>query len=560
VSRGFAAAIGKDLRLLTRDRAGLVFLTVAPIVVITVAGFSLASLYGADPQGATAYVLPLVDEDRGAVGRAVAERLAGEPAVQVRRLANRDEAVALVRRHDAGTALIIPAGASKALLAGHRPVSLLLMTDPVKYLEVTNVRALVQELRHGIEIAALKRARRGLERARRHALAKRSRFEHAAADLRVRLAGLPAELAAARAETERRLAVARLHAERSLEIAAVTAAAERAAEARARLAVELAPLRSFLTETANGRQEFTAWLAMVRQKAGRLAERLPPPPTPPSIAPELAALVGADVDALIARVLPPTSKPMTLPPPPPIELPPLPTLPVVRVPSLPKPPAITLPGALEIEEASVTGAPRRLNTFDQNVPGFSVTFLLLGMLLGVSLGLLDERDWGTLERVRATPTPFATILVSKLVARFTIGFAQMVVLFAVGWVAFGVSLGPEPWALALPTMGIVFAGTAFGLVVAGLARSREAVLPLGSMVIVTMAAVGGCWWPIDLEPDWMRRAALAFPTTWAMAAYNDLMIRQQPLAAALRPTGVLLTYGILYLVVGLTLFRRQTTR
>ena len=56
--RGLVAALAKDLRLLARDRAGLIFLTIAPIVVITVAGLSLASLYGADPTGATAYVLP----------------------------------------------------------------------------------------------------------------------------------------------------------------------------------------------------------------------------------------------------------------------------------------------------------------------------------------------------------------------------------------------------------------------------------------------------------------------------------------------------------------------
>jgi len=109
----------------------------------------------------------------------------------------------------------------------------------------------------------------------------------------------------------------------------------------------------------------------------------------------------------------------------------------------------------------------------------------------------------------------------------------------------------------LPTAGIVFAGTAFGLVVAGLAASREAVLPIGSIVIVTMAAVGGCWWPIDLEPRWMRSVAQAFPTTWAMAAYNDLMIRRQAIAAALRPTAVLLSYGALYLAAGVWLFRRQ---
>src|SRR5207249_808317 len=84
--------------------------------------------------------------------------------------------------------------------------------------------------------------------------------------------------------------------------------------------------------------------------------------------------------------------------------------------------------------------------------------------------------------------------------------------------AFGVSLGAEPWALLLPTVGIVFAGTAFGLVVASTAPSREAVLPLGSIVIMTMAAVGGCWWPIDLEPDWTRRAALASPPPRAAGA------------------------------------------
>jgi ABC-type multidrug transport system permease subunit len=72
-----------------------------------------------------------------------------------------------------------------------------------------------------------------------------------------------------------------------------------------------------------------------------------------------------------------------------------------------------------------------------------------------------------------------------------------------------------------------------------------------------MAAVGGCWWPIDLEPRWMRTVALAFPTTWAMYAFNDLMIRRRGVEAALRPTAVLLAYGGLYLIAGVLLFRRR---
>jgi ABC-2 type transport system permease protein len=219
-----------------------------------------------------------------------------------------------------------------------------------------------------------------------------------------------------------------------------------------------------------------------------------------------------------------------------------------------------VPGALGFEERDVSGGGSTINTFDQNVPGFSVTFLLLGMLLGVSLGLLDERDWGTLDRLRAMPAPVTTVLGAKLLARFLVGVVQMVLLFAVGRLLFGISLGREPWLLLLPTAAIVFAGTAFGLVVAALATSREAVLPIGSIAIVTMAAVGGCWWPIDLEPRWMRQVALAFPTTWAMEAFNDLMIRRRGIEAALRPTAVMLGFGTLYLVVGMVLFRRRVTR
>ena len=557
--RALAAALGKDFRLLARDRVGLIFLTVAPIIVITVAGFSLASLYGADPRGATGYLLPVADEDGGRVGRALRSRLDAQDMVQVQVVGSRAEATDLVRRKEAGVALVIPAGASRALAAG-RSIELDLLTDPVKYLEVANVRALVQELRHGIEGTARERAARRLTRLHTRMLAARADFQRAAESLAHELDALPARLAAAEAEVAAHARTAEAGAARKVRAAVAEASELQLAIVSARLGSELAPLKSFVRELEMTQTAFAHWLKSVRRHAGRFADRLPPPPDLPAIPLAVAELARLDTDTLIARL---TGTTLTFPPRiafprlPPVALP---ALPALTLPILPELPEVRLPGTIEVAETSVTGAPRRLNTFDQNVPGFSVTFLLLGMLLGVSLGLLDERDWGTLARLRTMPVALDVTLIAKLLARFTVGVVQMVVLLLVGRVLFGISLGPEPWALVLPTAGIVFAGTAFGLVVAGLAHSREAVLPLGSIVIVTMAAVGGCWWPIDLEPHWMQRVALAFPTTWAMAAYNDLMIRRQPLAAALRPTAVLFAFGLAYLALGLALFRRRAAR
>jgi ABC-type multidrug transport system permease subunit len=533
---GFRAALAKDVRLLVRDGVGLVFLTVAPIVVITVAGLSLANLYGPDA-GASPIVLPLVDADGGRVGRAIAERLAAEPAVRAEPVADADAARRRVREKAAAAALVVPAGTTDAIAAG-RPARLVVFTDPVRTFELARVRLLVEELRHAVQAGLRDAAAGELDAARARADAARADLDRTLDRLRADVARLAAARAAARAQSA----------------AAKREASARVDAARKRLAARLVPLRTFLADLEARRTTFDAWLAEVRKQAGRFADRVPPPPAPPVVPPEVAALAAVDERTLLARLLPDDGALASLAR---VDLPPPPRLPAVELPASPD---VRLPGALAAEETSVSGAPRTPNPFDQNVPGFAITFLLLGVLLGVSLALLDERDWGTLDRLRATRTPLGAVLGAKLVARAAVGLAQMALLFAVGRLAFDVSLGRAPWALVLPTAGIVAAGTAFGLVVAGATASREAVLPVGSIVILTMAAAGGCWWPIDLEPRWMRRAALAFPTTWAMDAYNDLMIRREPPQAVLRATAALAAFAVLYLAAGLLLFRRRVRR
>jgi len=246
-----------------------------------------------------------------------------------------------------------------------------------------------------------------------------------------------------------------------------------------------------------------------------------------------------------------------------VTIPPLPAMP--KLPEIPEIDTADLTGKLVLsgslgfaESGASRGAgPEGFNVFDLHVPGFGVTFLLIGMLMGISLALIDERDWGTLERLHSASAPLAATLTGKLLSRFIVGFAQLIALFAVGWALFGISLGHAPLALLAPGAAIAFAGAAFGLIVAGVAGTRDAVLPVGAIVIMTMAAVGGCWWPIDFEPAWMRLAAYGVPTTWAMQAFNDLMIRGLPAGSAIAPSAINVGFGVLYALIGIPLARRR---
>jgi ABC-2 type transport system permease protein len=215
--------------------------------------------------------------------------------------------------------------------------------------------------------------------------------------------------------------------------------------------------------------------------------------------------------------------------------------------------------AVGLEEASVFSGPTEFNTFDQNVPGFSVTFLLLGMLFGVGLGLLDEQEWGMVYRLSASPVSPAALLAGKMLSRFLTGVLQMVLLFLFGFLAFGISLGPSLAALGLTIAAIAFASAAFGFLAAALARSRDAMLPIGTMAVVAMAAIGGCWWPMGIEPLWLQNLAHLFPTAWAMGAFNDLMLRKRDLAFVLPRIGALLGFGFAYLALGAHLYESRRT-
>jgi ABC-2 type transport system permease protein len=46
---------------------------------------------------------------------------------------------------------------------------------------------------------------------------------------------------------------------------------------------------------------------------------------------------------------------------------------------------------------------------------------------------------------------------------------------------------------------------------------------MGVVFTLLMSAMGGCWWPAEVMPRWLRTAALAFPTSWAMGGLHEVI-------------------------------------
>src|SRR6185437_5794196 len=177
--RTIALTFLNEFRLLMQDRIGLFMLLLAPIVIIAVAGFSLGNIYGARMTAHT-YTVPVVDDDHGAVARAINDGLAHEAAVTVVRAANLDRARAIVSDRDrAPLAIVIPAGTTAALTAG-RDARIVLYVDPIKRLEISAIEFRIADLCRRVTAAARSQAR--------------TRIANGSADLRARLSRISADL------------------------------------------------------------------------------------------------------------------------------------------------------------------------------------------------------------------------------------------------------------------------------------------------------------------------------------------------------------------------------
>jgi ABC-2 type transport system permease protein len=213
--------------------------------------------------------------------------------------------------------------------------------------------------------------------------------------------------------------------------------------------------------------------------------------------------------------------------------------------------------SVAVETQAASGMPARLRSFDVQVPGLSIMFLLLGALGGVGRRVLEDEHAGRVRRFVVAPGGPMRMLAGVLAARAGVGAAQMVALLAFGHLAFGLPLGTSPLALATLTLAIVFAAVSFGALLGSIARTEEQLTMIGVATILAMAALGGCWWPLFIEPEWMQRLANLTLTKWSMTALTHVLLQDASVRDIRDALGVLTAFGAGALALAFVGFRRR---
>ena len=126
-------------------------------------------------------------------------------------------------------------------------------------------------------------------------------------------------------------------------------------------------------------------------------------------------------------------------------------------------------------------------------------------------------------RIQVGPVHFHELFFGKLLYVALVGLTQMGLLLIIGHFVFGVYYGSSPVSLALLVIIFALAVGSIGLCLGFLIKNDEKLLGIALTAGLGMAALSGCWWPLEVTPVWMQQLANFFPSGLALKAFHQLI-------------------------------------
>jgi ABC-2 type transport system permease protein len=178
-------------------------------------------------------------------------------------------------------------------------------------------------------------------------------------------------------------------------------------------------------------------------------------------------------------------------------------------------------------------------------------------LIGISAMFTVERQKGTLRRLLITPTRKSTYLLGTIFGQVLTALAQMLLLIVFGQWVMKLNWGSQPLALAVMMVSATLAAASLGTTLGTFVKTESQASGLSIMTGMVMALLGGCWYPLELFPQFVQNVVKVLPTTWAMQGLLDIVLRSQGLRAVLPQAGVLLAFAVVFFTVGVARFRYE---
>ena len=191
------------------------------------------------------------------------------------------------------------------------------------------------------------------------------------------------------------------------------------------------------------------------------------------------------------------------------------------------------------------------------VPGVIGLVILLICAMMTSIGIVREKETGTMEVLLASPLPPLTIIVAKLIPYFVVSSVNVVNILLMSRFVLGIPLSGSVATFLLLSVVYIFVSLALGLLISTVANSQLVAMLLSVLLIVPGLYLSGMIFSIESMPAVFQRISVVVPMRWYVDATKRLLIQGVGFRYVAKDLAVLCIEAVVLIGVSLKAFKTR---
>ena len=186
----------------------------------------------------------------------------------------------------------------------------------------------------------------------------------------------------------------------------------------------------------------------------------------------------------------------------------------------------------------------------------SLIALIVTMLVS-SVGIVRERETGTLEQLMVAPLRRIELVVAKATLPTLVAFVDFVAMLAITVGVFGVPIRGSLALLLAVTLVFIVAQLTWGLVISAVSATQQQAVLLVFMTGILSVAFSGYLVEVENMPTVMQWASHLFPISHYLSMLRAIMLKGATIAHIRLQLTALSILGVVSLAVSVRSFRKQ---
>ncbi len=195
----------------------------------------------------------------------------------------------------------------------------------------------------------------------------------------------------------------------------------------------------------------------------------------------------------------------------------------------------------------------QLKTSDIMIPGLAGVILVFVGTVITSLGVVRERQSGTLEQLAVMPLRPADVFLGKILPYFAVAVVDLVVVLTIGVAVFGVPFRGSVAVFGLGALLFVFVTLGLGVLISSVSQTQGQAIQLAVMTLLPQVLLSGLIFPLTSIVVGVRWIAYLLPLTYFTEISRGVMLRAEPIGSLWPPFVYLALLGAA--VTGLAIWR-----